>query len=205
MGKDAHLIGRATVLRVIRDLATRLDELCKTEGDLSQNIGIVSSDCIGELSSNFDRFLEKLRSMIQQLEGIADGAQRVGILGIDASIEASHAGASGRGFTVVAGEIGKLAESAGRNSAAINGQLKEVIQEEDKLAVEEVTMGVRDISHWPSRRTKSSLSAHGIRLEARWRRSLSKPARFSADSLLVPGMMTRSTTSNSSISKSSLV
>jgi len=58
---------------------------------------------------------------------IGDIADRTNLLGMNASIEAAHAGAAGRGFAVVAGEIRSLSIEAGKSAHVIADTLKQVM------------------------------------------------------------------------------
>jgi methyl-accepting chemotaxis protein len=65
--------------------------------------------------------------LIDACKVIGDLADETNILGMNAAIEAAHAGEQiGKGFTVVAGEIRKLAINSGKQAVKITGSLQSI-------------------------------------------------------------------------------
>jgi len=75
----------------------------------------------------------KAKDVTDIVETVEDIAEQTNLLALNASIEASRAGEYGRGFTVVATEIRKLAESSKQAVQNINNILKSFVIEIDEL------------------------------------------------------------------------
>jgi len=86
----------------------------------------------------------KTRHVHQISEIITGVAQRTNLLSLNASIEAARAGEAGRGFSVVADEIRKLAESAGRSAEEISKLIHEIQSDTNEVAdeIRESSVGV---------------------------------------------------------------
>lgn len=79
--------------------------------------------------------LETLTSRIEEIVSLISSiADQTDILSLNAGIEAARAGPSGRGFTVVATEVRKLADKSGRSALEISELTQSILSVVQKIA-----------------------------------------------------------------------
>ncbi len=103
--------------------ANRLLSLNNYSNDILNDVYNSSKQTIKE-SSMLTKNMEELQNMVDEIrlivEGVRNIADQTNLLALNASIEAARAGESGRGFSVVAEEIRKLAESTKENLVSMD-------------------------------------------------------------------------------------
>jgi methyl-accepting chemotaxis protein len=87
----------------------------KDAADAISSVVASSKDNI-QLASEINSKTEKVKGILAVIDGIA---RQTNLLALNAAIEAARAGDAGRGFSVVAEEVGKLAESTEKSAKEV--------------------------------------------------------------------------------------
>ncbi|MFD3158427.1 methyl-accepting chemotaxis protein [Haloimpatiens sp. FM7330] len=112
----------------------KIKELVKSTEIINNSFNI-SSEKISTL-------IESVRKITEITDVINAVAEQTNLLALNAAIEASRAGEAGRGFSVVAEEIRKLAEQVLESSKNINSLVNFVTSDTEEVA--KTTQGLRD-------------------------------------------------------------
>lgn len=141
-----------TIENIIKRIE-KLNDLTKELRNQSVKSSIDIEKSIGE-SKDVSTYLENVIQVITIIKEITD---RIEVLSMNASIEATHAGEYGRGFLVVAQEMGNLAEDSRRKATEIEQAIKDIITkiktnisefEENGKKFIEISEGLKNISNF---------------------------------------------------------
>ncbi|HPD80807.1 MAG TPA: methyl-accepting chemotaxis protein, partial [Spirochaetales bacterium] len=102
---------------------------------------------IKKLTEGFEAIQESSRSVLSVISSILDISEKTNMLAMNASIEAAHAGAAGKGFAVISGEIRKLSSETQVSTQLISQALsrnQEVIDTASNL-IHRYTASLKDV------------------------------------------------------------
>ena len=92
---------------------------------------------INKYIANLEESINGIYSVIDSIKG---NTSRTKMLALNAAIEAARAGESGKGFTIVASEMGKLSQMSAESVTHINNTLNSVVK-----SIDDVTNAIREI------------------------------------------------------------
>jgi methyl-accepting chemotaxis protein len=125
--KEQEILDMANHLQAYTEhLSSATNEIAASTEKLSSSTQNVNCEII-----NVSEQLTKLDNIIDFIKSISDSTN---LLGLNAAIEAARAGESGRGFSVVAQEIRKLAVNSKTSSSEITEYLVEIKKNINKIA-----------------------------------------------------------------------
>lgn len=114
-------------------------ELSESIEQINQTIGNISSgaeslnyqinvikDCLQEITN-------EIQNINKEVDSIQKSANQSNMLALNASIEAARAGEAGRGFTVVASEMGKFSKDSTASAKRINDKITKLLSYVDQL------------------------------------------------------------------------
>lgn len=104
----------------LENLVSSIDEMREEFGDTEKRIG------------NLNENVDKISEITYVINSVAE---QTNLLALNAAIEAARAGESGRGFSVVADEIRKLAEQVLESSKSINDLISTVVSNAENVSI----------------------------------------------------------------------
>jgi len=143
----------STLLESFEQIASATEELAASSMEVTENQSLLNNEILNVqvLSNEINNILKYIKDM----------ANQTNMLGLNAAIEAARAGEAGRGFGVVASEIGKLSQNSKETTFTITeltGKIHESMDktiesakstlettEQQRLAIEEVNNSLQEL------------------------------------------------------------
>ncbi|MFC4767943.1 methyl-accepting chemotaxis protein [Effusibacillus consociatus] len=136
------------------ELSAVVEEMAATTGEVSQATDDVASR-LQDLSRESEVMTEDIRKISSILTFVQEIASQSHLLGLNAAIEAARAGEYGRGFSVVADKIRKMAEESKNSAKEIQDQLMQL-----QAGIERINESVQQIAAFTEEHSASIQELH---------------------------------------------
>lgn len=129
LGDSINLIfSRLTNAKTVSSEMVNVNQLGRTKIDALKSVfqeTVDSTDAVSVKVEALSVSSQAIETIVSTIKGISN---QTNLLALNASIEAARAGEAGRGFSVVADEIRKLAEQSSTSAEEINKIIAEIVQ-----------------------------------------------------------------------------
>ncbi|MGB4593684.1 MAG: HAMP domain-containing methyl-accepting chemotaxis protein [Coriobacteriia bacterium] len=146
-----------SITHTVGDVARRAEEASKTSEEAAK-AAVLGEEATGEAINKIAEVRSAIETLASSVEVLGTRSAEIGnivdvitsiadqtnLLSLNAAIEAARAGESGRGFSVVAEEVRKLAEGSGKAAEQI-GELIKDVQTETAKALKYMEIGTTEV------------------------------------------------------------
>ncbi|HNZ25884.1 MAG TPA: methyl-accepting chemotaxis protein [Spirochaetota bacterium] len=120
----------STIEKMVLEISN-VTNVVKDKDEQSRELANRSKQSENNMMGNFiyiKEISQSAETILDMIKVINNVAEQTDLLAMNAAIEAAHAGEYGKGFSVVADEIRKLAETTGLNAKNISKSLNEILK-----------------------------------------------------------------------------
>ncbi len=139
------LLMTRSIVRPVQGVVSSLKELSQGEGDLTTRLPVLTSDEIGQLSLNFNEFMEKLQQMIRD---ISKGINTLSSSSTELSAISEQMSTNSEETSVKANTVATSAEEMSANMNSVSAALEQTTTNSNMVssAAEEMTATINEIA-----------------------------------------------------------